>query len=411
MAVLHPRPRAVARVPLGRGRARRLLRPQAATVFRAGALEREGPDSEGAAVRPEQRRGEPRRGRQGVLLLSRFHADPLVHEVALQVPAGGVSLRRPGEDECAPHAARTSSTSSSTPACSTTTATSTSSSNMPSRLRRNASSGSPSRTAARRPRRFICLPTLWFRNTWNWWPERGEAAPGGGERHAAARASWRRRTRSSAIAGSTAMARRRCCSPRTTPTPSGSSTRPTRAPTSRTPSTRSSCTGRPTPSTRRRPAPRPPPTTASRSAPGQSVTVRLCLTDAPPAIGSVRGLREDARGQAPRGGRVLPPAHAGVGQRGRRAASCARPSAASSGRSSTTSSTSTCGSASTACDPFDAPALGPDQEPPVVPHVQRRRHLDAGQVGVPVVRRLGSRLSRRRADAASTRTSPSISST
>ena len=59
--------------------------------FAAGALEREGPDSEGAALRLEQRRGQPRRGREGVLLLSRFHADPLVHEVAVQVPPGGVS--------------------------------------------------------------------------------------------------------------------------------------------------------------------------------------------------------------------------------------------------------------------------------------------------------------------------------
>ena len=91
VGVLHPRSRAIARLSLGRGRARRLLRPEAATVFRAGALEREGPDSEGAAVRLEQRRGEPRRGREGVLLLSRFHADPLVHEVALQVPAGARS--------------------------------------------------------------------------------------------------------------------------------------------------------------------------------------------------------------------------------------------------------------------------------------------------------------------------------
>ncbi len=35
----------------------------------------------------------------------------------------------------------------------------------------------------------------------------------------------------------------------------------------------------------------------------------------------------------------------------------------------------------------------------LAPHVQRRRHLDAGQVGVPLVRGLGSRLPRPRADA------------
>ena len=71
-------------------------------------------------------------------------------------PAGGLPVRRPREDECAPFTRTTTSTSSSTPACSTRTATSTSSSSTPSRLRRNASSGSPSRIGARRPRRFIC---------------------------------------------------------------------------------------------------------------------------------------------------------------------------------------------------------------------------------------------------------------
>ena len=39
--------------------------------------------------------GQPRRGRQRVLLLPRRHADALLHEDALQVSASGVSLRRP----------------------------------------------------------------------------------------------------------------------------------------------------------------------------------------------------------------------------------------------------------------------------------------------------------------------------
>ena len=39
----------------------------------------------------EQSAGQPRRGRQGVLLLPRRHADPLLHEDALQVSASGVS--------------------------------------------------------------------------------------------------------------------------------------------------------------------------------------------------------------------------------------------------------------------------------------------------------------------------------
>ena len=41
-------------------------------------------------------------------------------------------------------------------------------------------------------------------------------------------------------------------------------------------------------------------------------------------------------------------------------------------------------------------ADGRRPQPAVVPHGQRRHHLDAGQVGVPLVRRLGSGLSHRR---------------
>ena len=50
-------------------------------------------------------------------------------------------------------------------------------------------------------------------------------------------------------------------------------------------------------------------------------------------------------------------------------------------------------------------------QPRVVPHGQRRRHLDARQVGVPVVRGLGPGVPRHRARRRSTSTSPSSSST
>ena len=82
------------------------LRRQAAAVLRAGAVERAGPDPERAPVRAHQQRGEPRRGRQGVLLLHRQHAHALVHEVSLQVPAAGVSLPGPDRHEPGPIAAR-----------------------------------------------------------------------------------------------------------------------------------------------------------------------------------------------------------------------------------------------------------------------------------------------------------------
>ena len=54
-------------------------RRRAAALLRPGDVERPRPDPQGAAVRPDQRRGQPRRGRQGVLLLPRQHADALVH--------------------------------------------------------------------------------------------------------------------------------------------------------------------------------------------------------------------------------------------------------------------------------------------------------------------------------------------
>ena len=97
-----PRSGAVARLPLGRGRAGGHLRRQAAALLRARALEREGPDPQGAPLRADERRRQPRRGRQGVLLLPRLHADAFVHEVPLQVPAGGLSLRRSRRTKQAP---------------------------------------------------------------------------------------------------------------------------------------------------------------------------------------------------------------------------------------------------------------------------------------------------------------------
>src|SRR6202451_140125 len=51
---------------------------------------------QGATLRLEWQRRQPRRRREGVLLLSRRHADPLLPEDALQIPAGGISLRAPG---------------------------------------------------------------------------------------------------------------------------------------------------------------------------------------------------------------------------------------------------------------------------------------------------------------------------
>ena len=123
--LLPARPRALARLPLGRGRPPRHLRQPPAPLLRPRAVERARPHPEGAAVRPHRPRGQPRRGRQGVLLLPRLHAHPLLHAGALQVPAGGVPVRAPGRRRTRGAGASSRSSSCSTPASSTTTATST----------------------------------------------------------------------------------------------------------------------------------------------------------------------------------------------------------------------------------------------------------------------------------------------
>ena len=56
-------------------------------------------DPQGAPVRPDQLRRESRGRRQGVLLLHRQHANPLVHEVSVQVPATRISVSGSRRDE------------------------------------------------------------------------------------------------------------------------------------------------------------------------------------------------------------------------------------------------------------------------------------------------------------------------
>ena len=60
-------------------------RTTGSACVRAGALERARSDPEGALFGPPTAR-QPRRGREGILLLRRLDADALVHEVPLQVP-------------------------------------------------------------------------------------------------------------------------------------------------------------------------------------------------------------------------------------------------------------------------------------------------------------------------------------
>ena len=137
----------------------------------AGPLERARPDPQGAALRPLRTRGQPRRGRQGILLLPRRHADPLVHEDALQVSAGRVSLRaaRRGVAAAEPRTSRSSSSSTRSATPSGRAAISTSSSSTPRPTRKTSSAGSRRSTAAPSRRRCTSCPTS------------GSATPGRGD--------------------------------------------------------------------------------------------------------------------------------------------------------------------------------------------------------------------------------------
>src|SRR6267143_3956779 len=90
LGLFSPRSCAQPCVPLGRRRLDGHLRPGRPHVLRSGAVEWPRSYPEGAAVRARERRGQSWRGREGVLLLSRLHADTLVHEGPLQISTGRV---------------------------------------------------------------------------------------------------------------------------------------------------------------------------------------------------------------------------------------------------------------------------------------------------------------------------------
>ena len=126
---------------------------------RAGVLERPRSDPQGADVRPDVERRQPRRGRQGVLLLPRRHAVGQLHEDALQVSARRVSLRAAARREPPPRRRAAWSSSCSTPASSTTIATSTSSSSTPRRAPTTSASASRRSTAGRTRPSCTCCRT------------------------------------------------------------------------------------------------------------------------------------------------------------------------------------------------------------------------------------------------------------
>src|SRR5437016_7779321 len=93
LGLFSARPCTKPRISLGRGRPARYFGSTMPSLFRARTLERKRSDFEGATLRSDRVGRQPRRGRKGALLLSRLDADAFVHEGALQISAGRISVR------------------------------------------------------------------------------------------------------------------------------------------------------------------------------------------------------------------------------------------------------------------------------------------------------------------------------
>ena len=187
--------------------------------FAPRALERRGPDPQGADVRPRRRRRQPRRGRQGVLVVPGLHADPLLDALALPLPAGRVPVRRAGRastrqrgrDEPEYELVDTGVFDDDRYWAVTVDYAKAGAD-------RHVHARSPSPTAARTAATLHVLPTLWFRNTWSWGlPGRDQVPSDRGRRQPAGRPS-------------TASSASSCCEGDGAPTAAAAATtRPTRS--------------------------------------------------------------------------------------------------------------------------------------------------------------------------------------
>ncbi len=177
--ILSPRPcRALARYRWGEDGLLGFCDDQMRVVLRPGAVERSDPHPQGAALRPDRHAGQPRRGRQGVLLLPGRHADSLVHEGALQVSAARLPYDELRAENRATRTAR--------PECElldtgifATTATSTSTVEYAKAQPRRHPDPDHRHQPRPEPAPLHLLPTLWFRNTWSWGRDDARPSPDG----------------------------------------------------------------------------------------------------------------------------------------------------------------------------------------------------------------------------------------
>ena len=135
---------------------------------------------EGAAVRAGQRRGQPRRGRQGPLVAPRRGAVQRLAVVAVPLPAGARSRTTSSSRPTGSARSTIPSSSWSTPGCSTTTATGSSTSTTPRPTLDDICMRIRVRNAGPERATLHVLPHLWFRNTWSWGRHEGERPTVGG---------------------------------------------------------------------------------------------------------------------------------------------------------------------------------------------------------------------------------------
>ena len=199
------------RLSLGRGWHRRALRQQAASLPRPGALERQGPDPEGADVRPQQSR------RAITARTSRSSTTTSMRRRPTATRACSTNIRRrnfPTSIWCEENARRTRQ-QPEFELIDTGIFDADRYFDVDIEYAKAATDDILMQVTVsnRGPEaaEIHVLPQLWFRNTWSWFDEERQAVPGAGRR-----TSWSI-TRSSASISSTSSAPTRSCSATTRP--------------------------------------------------------------------------------------------------------------------------------------------------------------------------------------------------
>ena len=227
LELLHPRPGALARLPLGRGRDRRDLATSAsgcAWRWRCGTARTRSSRS-GCSGSPTARATTARTSRStGSTSIARRRTRTC--KCLYKYPQRAFPYDGSDRHQRPPRQARTWSTSCSTPASSTRTATSTSSSSTPRPRHDDILMLVTAHNRGPDAATLHLLPTLWFRNTWSWGDDGRQAgleAVDGRRRRRGARVAPRARRVGAAVRrlGGAAVLRERdeqrsgCSGPRT----------------------------------------------------------------------------------------------------------------------------------------------------------------------------------------------------